>query len=756
VNGGDVIYTVYRAGRDAPLRREVRRAGRDAPAAAAATAAAASAAAAPVAAAATAAAAPVVAATAGAAPPAVAGSPAVAAPPAAALPEPLAALSRRRGPRRAHPVLTAFVWLLAVAATAAVAVAFWYLGRQPLEDFWSVLDLAQATGEVPGWLLVGAPAVVAVAGAVVTAYLAFGHHLALKIVGLVVVTVVLAVPGFALGWTNGTLGDMGDRSTEVQAVVKHVRKKLQPPLPGEALNILLLGSDKRPEDPGRADTLLLVRLDPDTKSITMLSFPRDLYVELPGYGYDKINAAYPYGGAALCVETVGQLTGLPIHHFMEVDFGGFWHVVNILGGVYYPVDRRYYNPESSSWKSIDIAPGYQLLKGHDALDFVRYRHDARGDFSRMERQQTFLKELQRQSGRWNKDWKKVTKLLTAVTGEVTSDLDSLEALLPLASLTLTLNTSNVHMVRLEGSSQMMGDASYVVASDYEVQAAVTEFSNPTQAPVSGSGKVMPKKAYRVRVFNGSGVQGIAAATSGELRELGYNAKGVGNADSFDYTNTVVFAPKGMRRTAEQFVRLLAPAELRMLPRAPGMHDGITVVVGTSFDGSLSVPEPEEEVPTIVATEGRYDEASWQSLDARTPMKLQMPDVWASGLSYDEFLAYRVETPTGRQAAAAVAVATTPRGGYFSIQMMRWLDPPAIADPTTRKKIDGTTYLLFYNGADLHMVAWRRGNSLYWVLNTMDDELPADFMMALATSFSPLAAAEPDASSSPSPSASASP
>gem|GEM_PF-172724 len=706
----DTTYTVYRSGCDEPVRRAAR--------------------------------------------PPFAGRPAVSAarltPSGPAL-DPLAALSRRHGRRRRGSVRTVLLWLLAVSAAAAAAVVFWYLGRGPLQDFWSVLDLAHTTGRVPDWLLIGAPVTVAAAGAAVTAYLAYGRRLAVKIVGLAVVAVVLALPGFALGWTNGTLGDMGDRSSAVAAAVSHARNKLRPPLPDEAVNILLIGSDARPGDPGRADTLLLVRLDPDTKSIAMLSFPRDLYVELPGYGHDKINVAYPYGGAALCVETVGQLTGLPINHFIEVDFSGFWNVVNILGGVYYPVDRRYYNPESSSWKSIDIAPGYQLLRGHDALDFVRFRHDARGDFSRMQRQQTFLKELQRQSGRWNRDWRRVTKLLTAVTRQVTSDLDSLDRLLPLASLALTLDTKNVHLVRLEGATQTMGDISYVIASEEEVKAAVAEFSNPTQASVSGGGRVMGKKTYRVRVVNGSGVPGIAATVATQLRDLGYQAKAVGNAESFTYTDTVVYAPEGMRRTAEQFVRLLAPAELRALERRPGLYDGVTVVIGSSFDGTVAVPEPQEETPAIVAAPGRYDEASWKALDAETPMKLQMPGVWASGLAYDEFRAYRIETPGGRRAAAAVAVATTPNEGYFSIQMMRWLDPPAIADPTAKKTIGGTTYLLFYEGPDLHMVAWRRGNSLYWVLNTMDDQLPAAFMMALATSFQPLDGAQ--AVGTPSPSAS---
>jgi len=716
LNGDDTTYPVYRAGGDEPIRRLPRSRGREA----------------------TPTGAPVAprAATASETVP-----PVVAADTAPAHAEPLAALSRRRAGERPHRVRTVALWLLALGALGAAAVLLWLYGRQPLQDLWAVLDLAKATGNVPSWLLVGVPVVTVVVAGVVTAYLAFGRHLSLKVIGLVVVTVALAAPGFALGWTNGTLGEMGSRNADVVARVKHARQKLQPPLPGKAVNILLLGADVRPDDPGRSDTMLLVRLDPATKSITMLSFPRDLYVELPGYGYDKINAAYPYGGPALCVEAVGQLTGLPVNHFIEVDFSGFWDVVNILGGVYYPVDRRYYNPESSSWKSIDLDPGYQLMDGHDALDFVRYRHDMRGDFSRIDRQQTFLKEVQRQSGRWNKDWKTVTKLLTAVTKKTTSDLDSLQSLLPLATLALTLDTSNVHMVKIEGSTQMMGGLSYVVASSEEIQAAVAEFSDPTQAPVANTGVVMRKKAYDVRVFNGSGAAGVATTVAGQLTELGYRAKVVGNADKFTYGTSVVYASEGMQNTAEQFVRLLSPAELRLLPRTPGGVDGITLVVGSSFDGAIDVPKPQVETSAYTVTDGRYDEAGWRDLDAQTPMRLQMPGVWASGLVYDEYFAYRVQTPTDRKAAAAVAVGRTPKEGYFSFQMMRWVNPPAIADPTAKKKIDGTEYLLFYNGAHLHMVAWRQGNVLYWVLNTMDDELTDDLMMALATSFAPLDSAK---------------
>jgi len=716
---GEHTYSVYRAGREGPVRRESR----------GLRVAAASAPPLPI------------------EPPGLTLDAADAPAPSATAAEPLAALSRRRR-QRPHRARALLLWTLFLAALVAGGVLFWMYGRQPLSDLWAVLDLAEATGEVPRWALVGAPLVAAAVAVVVTAYLAFGHHLAVKVIGLVVVTLALAAPGFALGWTNGTLGEMGGRSAAVTERVKHAREKLQPPLPGEAVNILLLGADVRPDDPGRADTMVLARLDPATKSITMLSFPRDLYVELPGYGYNKINAAYPYGGPALCVETIGQLTGLPVNHFMEVDFGGFWHVVNLLGGVYYPVDRRYYNPESSTWKSIDLEPGYQRLDGHDALDFVRFRHDARGDFSRMQRQQSFLKELQRQSRRWNKDWKRVTKLLTAVTSETTSDIDSLKELLPLASLALTLDTSNVHTVHIEGSTQMMNGLSYVVASSEEIQAAVAEFSDPTQAPVVSNSGVMPKKAYTVRVLNGSGIVGTAAAATAQLSDIGFQAEAAGNADTFDYETSVVYATRGMKDTAAQFVRLLSPAQLRIIPRTPGGTDGITVVVGSSFDGQVNVPQPDAVTPTVAVTAGRYDEAGWRALDAQTPIKLQMPEVWGAGLVYDEFRAYAIDTPDGRKAASAVAVGRTPSSGYFSIQATRWLDPPAIEHPTARRKIDGTTYLLFYEGADLHMVAWRRGNSVYWVLNTLDDQLSDEFMLALATSFAPMNPPTPEVTPSP--------
>ena len=205
------------------------------------------------------------------------------------------------------------------------------------------------------------------------------------------------------------------------------------------VNILVLGSDRRKHlvgDTGRSDTIMLLRIDPQTKSISMLSIPRDLRVQIPGFGTDRINAAYSYGGPALSVATFKALTGLPVNHFIDVNFTGFTDMVNYLGGVYIDVDRQYYNNTAvTGYSSISIDAGYQRLNGADALSFVRYRHDQLGDWGRMQRQQLFLRELKRQALRWQ-NVLKLPQLISTMARNTISDISSIKKLLGLAELGL--------------------------------------------------------------------------------------------------------------------------------------------------------------------------------------------------------------------------------------------------------------------------------------------------------------------------------
>lgn len=182
-----------------------------------------------------------------------------------------------------------------------------------------------------------------------------------------------------------------DSNAKVPADVHQALK----PATGGPVNILFMGSDKRPGENARADTLLVMRVDSSGKAIAQLSIPRDTLIDLPGYGQSKINAAYAYGGPALQIKAVERLTGLPINHYVELQFDGFPAIVNDLGGVDINVpgtiDSRY--PKGLQWTEVHFDPGMQHMDGDRALVYVRVRYSD-DDFHRMARQQQFMQALQ--------------------------------------------------------------------------------------------------------------------------------------------------------------------------------------------------------------------------------------------------------------------------------------------------------------------------------------------------------------------------
>jgi LCP family protein required for cell wall assembly len=629
------------------------------------------------------------------------------------------------------PVLTA-----AGAAGAALA------GRDAAGNALAALRLAGLSGRVPGWVLPVTLAAAVAAAALVVAYLALGRRRPLKALLLATVAVALGVPGIAVGYANGTIDVVSAGTPEQAAAIEAVEKELDRPLPDKAVTILLIGSDKSfAGDPGRSDTQLLVRLDPDTKSISMLSLPRDLLVDIPGHGKDKMNAAYAYGGPRLVVKTFKQLTGLQINHFIQVDFSGFWHVVNLLGGVYLPVDHRYYVPESADYKSIDLQPGYQLVRGKQALNFVRYRHDAYGDFTRMQRQQLFLRELQRQSGRWSGDWRKVVRLIRAIAHETSSDLDSLRRLEPLVELAFRVDTSRVYAVHVEGSTPTIDGVSYVTASPGTIAEAVGRFTDPEQAPLKKSAAAIPRRSYRVTVHGAD--EAAVRRTAAGLRARGYTvvASAGGAAAAADGTTgraTVVYAPRALKTQATLLGAMLWPSDVQVVRRAPGTLDGIEVFLGSEATGEVGMPAAASESSGIsLQPDVREGWSSWKQLAAGTSLRLQAPTAWATGSTWSQFRSYTVKTTEGRRVAAAVAVAETSGYGSWSVQALRWTDPPAVAHPTATQTVGGRAYRLFYQGSHLHMVAWTERGTLYWVVNTLDDQLPNDVILGLATSCRPV-------------------
>jgi LCP family protein required for cell wall assembly len=213
---------------------------------------------------------------------------------------------------------------------------------------------------------------------------------------VVIVAVTAAATSISILLYIGSIADALSHNNKLQ---NKVERFLAQTHGGEPENILIIGSDKRasePEDPGRSDTTLLLRLDPDQNAIALMSIPRDLKVEIPGFGTEKFNAAYTYGGPKLTLQVVKELTGLPINHVVNVDYLGFVRAVDAIDCVYVDVDRRYYHSNvgvapSEEYAEINVQPGYQLLCGKKALQYVRYRHTDT-DLVRAARQQDFLSD----------------------------------------------------------------------------------------------------------------------------------------------------------------------------------------------------------------------------------------------------------------------------------------------------------------------------------------------------------------------------
>jgi polyisoprenyl-teichoic acid--peptidoglycan teichoic acid transferase len=154
--------------------------------------------------------------------------------------------------------------------------------------------------------------------------------------------------------------------------------------------VVLLGSDARGDEVSRSDTIVVTRAGGG-----MLAVPRDTLVDIPGVGKDKINAAYASGGPELTVETLENLTGLRLNHYVVVNFGGVEEIVDAMGGITLEVD----NPINVGidGRRVSIPAGTQELDGLQALAYVRYRGGPTADIGRIGRQQKFLKELAKQS-----------------------------------------------------------------------------------------------------------------------------------------------------------------------------------------------------------------------------------------------------------------------------------------------------------------------------------------------------------------------
>jgi len=306
---------------------------------------------------------------------------------------------------------------------------------------------------------------------------------------------------------------------------------------GGPQTILLIGSDHRPNNStsnnGLSDTVLLVRLDPSQNTINMLSIPRDLKVNIPGYGIGKFNAAYSDGGPELSLRTLKQVTGLAVNHVFVVAFQGFAKAVDAIGCVYVDVDRRYYHSNeglapSEQYSEINIQPGYQKLCGPKALEFVRYRHTDT-DLVREARQQQFLRDA-RQMIPTEQLIDQRTQLIDIFTKYTTSDLHSTEQLLELLKLFIELRNDPIKQIPFPAILEpvVANQPNYVTASPSAINQVVEQFlgssqrtergfPEPTKGKLSFPRRASPRNAYGSARLTDASEIGAQMAASAQSR-----------------------------------------------------------------------------------------------------------------------------------------------------------------------------------------------------------------------------------------------
>jgi LCP family protein required for cell wall assembly len=283
---------------------------------------------------------------------------------------------------------------------------------------------------------------------------------------------------------------------QVQDVVRIVQRG-QPPIPrihsvlddvaaGRPQTILLLGSDHRfaydalgAKKQANSDTMILVHLDPDEAATTVMSIPRDLQVDIPGYATAKINAAFAEGGPVLAARTVRALLGVKINHVFVTTFTAFSRAVDFIGCVYAEVDHRYLVPPDSGYAAIDLQAGYQRLCGDDALSFVRFRH-ADNDLIRAARQQAFLRAAGQQvrvSGLIGK----AKKLVRVLANYTQTDVRSTHSLLRLLKLAVLSSSHPVVQIPFPGIIPNDPQDPYVHYDPAAVAIAVRKFLHPPAA-----------------------------------------------------------------------------------------------------------------------------------------------------------------------------------------------------------------------------------------------------------------------------------
>jgi polyisoprenyl-teichoic acid--peptidoglycan teichoic acid transferase len=395
--------------------------------------------------------------------------------------------------------------------------------------------------------------------------------------------------------------------------------------PGEPQNFLLVGSDDRAnlDDPeafgttdetgeSKSDTIMLVRVDPQEETAAMLSFPRDLWVEIAGTGEEsRINTAFSAGGregARRLIDTIKLNFNIPVHHYAEVDFEGFRRVVDAVGGikVYLPNPVRDYGCEDGPCRNLsglDIREtGCIELDGQQALSYVRSRHfqeqingrwrsDPTGDLGRTQRQQDFVRRaLHKALSEDLLNPVRLNRLVNVAIDTVVVDKGlGVDDIVDLGERFRDLSPDRLQQYTLnqfvENTTTSAGASVLELQDGPEVQAIFDVFrGNPAD-----SDRPVAPSSVTLQVLNGSGQPGQARSTTDSLSETGFQTRPPG--DSSNTATTTILYASGQDAKADLVARYLVTSD-PVLRETSGLEAAdVVLVTGADFRGIREEPRP---------------------------------------------------------------------------------------------------------------------------------------------------------------------
>jgi len=377
------------------------------------------------------------------------------------------------------------------------------------------------------------------------------------------------------------------------------------------VTVLVMGLDYRDweaGDPPRSDTMVLFTLDPLTNTAGMLSIPRDMWVNIPGYDYAKINTAYflgevynlPGGGPGLAVETVKQFLGVPINYYAQVDFGAFVRFIDELGGVNITVEEPMTIAILGTNKKVNLEPGEYNLPGDHALAYARNRKTDGGDFDRARRTQQVILGVRNRI----LNFKMLPTLVVkapVLYNEIASGVETnmnLDQVVKLAWLVQSIPSENIKqgvitpdMVQSAFSAD--GQDILIPIPD-EIRLLRDEIFSSAGAvgPAAVSqddSALMLAEAARISVQNGTGTEGMASRTAEWLRGQNMNVVDESNADEL-YDATTIFIYSGKPYTVRYLASVMGLENPRVYNRYdPNAQYDIAVVVGADWANNNSMP-----------------------------------------------------------------------------------------------------------------------------------------------------------------------